>query len=697
MIKKITFLTGLMMVVMLLLAANLFATDYEVSGAGSSEVNGVYVENGTNGGKPKYEFTNGGTTYYLGFDDASSSWLIGTSLSLYPMMSHYYINSSSDTPPSSGWGIGYEGSSPAPTVSEAGPNLSRNSDTFYESADNDGSIDNTITITYNFPEGDSFSGSNGTFSTDNYTTSNVPAGLSVSITKNSDTELSVTLTGNATSHVYTDDIANLEIALLDAAFANGDASAVNNTTQSNIVVDYGLPITSLADLRTLSETPANWDKYIIQTTDIDASATSGWNVGDHDGDGTTPEEAMGFYPIGRDNGTTFTGYYNGGGYSITNLYINRVDTETATDAGRDIGLFGYSKGKIENLGVVNANITGHFSVGALVGTNLTGGVRNCYSSGNVNSNDQVGGLIGANNTNVQNSYSTADVLCTYEDFHTIPVGGFVGYAKGSSHISNCYSTGDVTKEKAGDVESYGAFCGQNKATIENCYSTGNVFYNQGDNPSDKGFVGEGSQGVTYNNNFFDSDESNQSSATGATEKNTTEMQLIETYTDENTTGLTSAWDFDGTENDDSGTQDYWGINYNGQNNGYPFLSWQDYDHVVSQPGLWTGAEDSDWHNSNNWDDSQVPGATVDVTIPDTGNDPVISAAATCQNITIQENSLLTINSSHTLDVTGDFTLEAGGDFTNSGTLKFSGTGCELKDNRTTKSSLGNILVDDTAL
>jgi hypothetical protein len=188
---------------------------------------------------------------------------------------------------------------------------------------------------------------------------------------------------------------------------------------------------------------------------------------------------------------------------------------------------------------------------------------------------------------------------------------------------------------------------------------------------------------------------NQSSATGATEKNTTEMQLIETYTDENTTGLTSAWDFDGTENDDSGTQDYWGINYNGQNNGYPFLSWQDYDHVVSQPGLWTGTDpnDNNWNTPSNWDDGQVPDQTVNVTIPDTGNDPVISAAATCQNITIQANGTLTINSSHTLDVTGDFTLDDGGNFTNNGTLKFSGTGCELKDNRTAQTSLGNLVVE----
>jgi len=81
------------------------------------------------------------------------------------------------------------------------------------------------------------------------------------------------------------------------------------------------------------------------------------------------------------------------------------------------------------------------------------------------------------------------------------------------------------------------------------------------------------------------------------------------------------------------------------------------------------------------------------TPPETGNNPVISAASTCQNITIQANSTLTINSSHTLDVTGDFTLEANGDFTNNDTLQFLGSDCNLSDNRATKSSLGNVTVE----
>ena len=413
------------------------------------------------------------------------------------------------------------------------------------------------------------------------------------------------------------------------------------------------------DLIELSNTSGDWGDYFIQTDDIAFDATEA-NV-DWNGDGSAGP-AEGFSPIG--NWTTkFTGAYNGDGHTISNLYIDRSSTS-------QIGLFGYTNGAtIQNIGLIDVDIKGVNGVGGLVGYNY-------------------------NNSTVENSYSTGSV------YGERTVGGLVGLNVLFSTVSKSFSHCDVTRASGSfGITNFGGFCGyNNKATIEYCYSTGDVIYDGDANPTDKGFVGYDDSG-NYTANFFDSDASNQSSdAVGAaTAKTTPEMQLIETYTDETTVGLTSAWDFVGTENDDSGTNDYWGINYNGQNNGYPFLSWQNYDHVVSQPGLWIGAEDADWHNSNNWDDGQVPGASVDVTIPETGNDPVISSAATCQNITIQANSTLTINSNQTLAVTGNFTLEANGDFTNNGTLLFSGSDCHLSDNRATKSSLGNIIVYETAL
>ncbi len=104
-------------------------------------------------------------------------------------------------------------------------------------------------------------------------------------------------------------------------------------------------IANLTDLKFLSEQYYDWSKYFIQTANIDATATSGWNTG------------LGFSPIGSiifiGKLEKFTGNYNGNYHTITGLYINRPATD-------DIGLFGHvaSSGSISNIGLLNVAITG---------------------------------------------------------------------------------------------------------------------------------------------------------------------------------------------------------------------------------------------------------------------------------------------------------------------------------------------------
>ena len=61
-------------------------------------------------------------------------------------------------------------------------------------------------------------------------------------------------------------------------------------------------INSLSNLYWLSQTASAWDDTLVQTSDIDASETSGW------------ASDSGFAPIG-DMSTPFTGSYNGQGLS----------------------------------------------------------------------------------------------------------------------------------------------------------------------------------------------------------------------------------------------------------------------------------------------------------------------------------------------------------------------------------------------
>ena len=237
--------------------------------------------------------------------------------------------------------------------------------------------------------------------------------------------------------------------------------------------------------------------YILGN-DIDAAATSGWN------------EGCGFIPIG-DPGTPFTGNFDGDGYVITDLFIDRN--------GNFQGLFGYTDYivEIKNVGMVDVSITGDDDVGGLLGLS-TGTVTNCYSTGSVSGSSIVGGLVGSNiSATITNCYSTGSVSGTDN------VGGLFG--RGTGTITNCYSTGSVS----GD-ENVGGLIGNNyEITITNCYSTGSV---SGANYVG-GLIGYDSRG-TYNDCFWDTETSGQDTSDGGTGESTADMMKQATFTN---------WDF----------------------------------------------------------------------------------------------------------------------------------------------------------
>ena len=86
----------------------------------------------------------------------------------------------------------------------------------------------------------------------------------------------------------------------------------------------------------------------------------------------------------------FDGTFDGGGHTVSNLFINRT-----TD---NIGLFGVtgSGSVVRNVGLPFAKVTGKQGVGALVGRVASGKITGSFSTGSVTgtSND-VGGLVGS--------------------------------------------------------------------------------------------------------------------------------------------------------------------------------------------------------------------------------------------------------------------------------------------------------------
>ena len=177
---------------------------------------------------------------------------------------------------------------------------------------------------------------------------------------------------------------------------------------------------------------------------------------DENGDGQITSDdstywngGAGWAPIAGDTpsvqASRYQGDFNGNGYTINNLFINRGSSS-------DVGLFGgtHYDSRIESLGVTNANVRAQNYVGILVGAGY-GEIVACYTTGTVTGlgpgsggNDgNVGGIVGyaghtSNDALVSSSYSHASV-----DGRNA-VGGLVGYGWNIT-ITNSYSTGAVTK------------------------------------------------------------------------------------------------------------------------------------------------------------------------------------------------------------------------------------------------------------
>jgi hypothetical protein len=197
----------------------------------------------------------------------------------------------------------------------------------------------------------------------------------------------------------------------------------------------------------------------------------------------TANDGKGWQPIEH-----FVGTFDGQGYEICSLFINCPDRYY-------VGLFGYvdEGGIIENVGVVNADVTGEVCVGGLVGRmgrlgwSYEGTVTNSYFTGSVTGNEEVGGLVGQNNGSiVSNSHSTGSVTGNER------VGGLVGRNIDSS-VSDSYSTGSVT----GD-DMVGGLVGDNcRGTVSDSnstsYVTGNVHVG--------GLVGDNYVGSTISNSY----------------------------------------------------------------------------------------------------------------------------------------------------------------------------------------------------
>ena len=217
---------------------------------------------------------------------------------------------------------------------------------------------------------------------------------------------------------------------------------------------------------------------INNVTDLQAINTSGLAGKYALGANIDASAITNFVPIG-DATTNFTGVFDGLGHTVSNLTINRPNTDY-------VGLFGSTEAALlRNVGV-SGSIEGRNGVGGLVGAlnqvggagSVGGSVSNSYATGTVSGSQQVGGLVGymggtsGQTSTITSSYATAAVSGSGNG-----VGGLVGFFGGGTRdtaIRKSYAAGTVSGSgKVGGL--VGQVDGSNTPrTISESYATGAV-------------------------------------------------------------------------------------------------------------------------------------------------------------------------------------------------------------------------------
>jgi hypothetical protein len=125
--------------------------------------------------------------------------------------------------------------------------LSYDSTTFTEAPADNGSIQNTLTLSL---ANETFTGSNGDnlIALGKASVGNVPSGLTAVLTRQSASTAVLSLTGQASAHVATNSISNLSLTFADTAFTGGGAAGVSGYARTDLYVNFnGLVIEGPTD------------------------------------------------------------------------------------------------------------------------------------------------------------------------------------------------------------------------------------------------------------------------------------------------------------------------------------------------------------------------------------------------------------------------------------------------------------------
>ena len=283
------------------------------------------------------------------------------------------------------------------------------------------------------------------------------------------------------------------------------------------------------------------------TADLDFNTDTGSDSGGVaviDSDDDYHNSGAGWEPIGDGISASlrYHAIFDGGGHTISNLFINRLATY-------DVGLFGATgtSGKIRNVGLEGANVTGSRlgNTGALIGT-AYGTVDAAYSTGSVTGTNQVGGLVGYmfSSGSIQRSYSTASVTASGNNAGGLVALSGVGSGRG---IRGSYATGAVS-----GTNYVGGLVGHSNQNIIASYARGAV---NGTGSNVGGLVGMRSA-RTITNSYWDVTTSTQADdGDAATGEGKTTSDLATPQANGSGSAIYANWNLD--LDSDSNADDPW--------------------------------------------------------------------------------------------------------------------------------------------
>ena len=291
-------------------------------------------------------------------------------------------------------------------------------------------------------------------------------------------------------------IATNAIATLSTASTTSTQSSPRATSSGFIEAVQRRDTSQMTTLASVDENTTLDGTYSISTAEELAKLATMTNSGKvtgnaefvlaNDIDLSAYRENGGWTPIGTKS-NSFRGTFDGNGYKIDNLFINRAKSYQ--------GLFGYAgQSVIKNIGVENVDITGASilgTTGGLVGYGVSVYINNSYLIGNVNNTKGAsGGLIGQGTlgTEIQNSFFKGNVTGRNA------VGGLAGILSYQAWISNSYATATISStSKAGGLIG----SANTSISVQNCYSISNII-----DASIKGGIIGSAENLTVDTSYF---------------------------------------------------------------------------------------------------------------------------------------------------------------------------------------------------